>query len=296
MAPRERDVPASKERILRVREDGDLTGTPVFLLHGQPGSRVVYARHVEDARRKGIRLISYDRPGYGGSTRVPQRTVGDVADDVRTVADALGIDRFGLWGISAGGAPALACAARLPGRAAAVASLAAVAPYPSEGLDWTAGMGEYNVEDFHLMMRDRAAWEAKSEQEAAEMVHASADAVLEAFSSLLSPVDREVCTPDFTGFLIENVREGLRTGAAGSIDDALSGIRPWGFGLDSISGPLLYWHGEQDRFVPISHGRWIAARLPRHAEVRLTEGDGHLTLYARRIPEVHDWLLEHLRG
>jgi pimeloyl-ACP methyl ester carboxylesterase len=291
MTAQDRDVRAPEGRTIRVREDGDLRGVPVFILHGQPGSRVMYRRHVEDAQRKGIRLIGYDRPGYGGSTRVLDRAVGDVAKDVEIVADALGLDRFGLWGISAGGAPALACAARLGRRAAAVASLAGVAPYPADGLDWTAGMGEYNVVDFRLMLSDRPAWEAKNEKELVELQDATPAQLVESLASLLSEVDRAACTAEFAQFLYENMHEAFRPGIGGSVDDCLSGVRPWGFELPDIRGPVLYWHGEQDRFVPVSHGRWIAARLPSHADVRITPEDGHLTLYANRIPAVHDWLL-----
>jgi pimeloyl-ACP methyl ester carboxylesterase len=295
MSAHDRDVRTVDGRTLRVREEGDPRGAPVFVLHGQPGSRVLYRAHVEDARRKGIRLIGYDRPGYGGSTRRPDRRVGDVAGDVRAIADALGIERFGVWGISSGGAPALGCAAQLAGRAAAVTSLAAVAPYPAEGLDWTAGMGEYNVEDFRLMLHDRAAWEAKGERELAEARSGTPQQMLESMETLLSPADRAVCTPDFTEYLFENMMEGLRPGLGGSVDDCLSQVGPWGFELSSIRVPLQYWHGEQDWFVPISHGRWIAERLPSQAERHLLPEDGHLTLYARRIPEVHDWLAAHLR-
>jgi pimeloyl-ACP methyl ester carboxylesterase len=294
MTAHDRDIRTSTGRTLRVREDGDPHGAPVFVLHGTPASRLLYGPHVDDARRQGIRLIGFDRPGYGGSTRVPGRTVGDAAEDVRAIADDLGIDRFGLWGISGGGAPALACAARLPGRAAGVASLAAVAPYPTEGFDWFAGMGEYNIQDFQLMMRDRAAWEAKNERELDEMRKATPAEMMIAYSSLMSDVDRAACTPEFTQYLYDWSLEGLRPGIGGAADDNLSQIRPWGFDLASIRGPVMYWHGEQDRFVPYSHGQWIASRLPQDADIHLSPDEGHLSLLVRHIPEVHTWLLRQL--
>src|SRR3954464_11493461 len=120
-------------------------------------SGVPYAPHVELASEQGIRLLGYDRPGYGGSTRSAGRKVADCVDDVTALADALGLERYATWGISGGGPHALACAALCDGRLVAVASLAAVAPYGAEGLDWTAGMGQSNVEEFAAVLEGETA-------------------------------------------------------------------------------------------------------------------------------------------
>src|SRR5207244_3992809 len=111
-------------RDLRIHESGGSDGLPVLVHHGTPGSHVLHAMWSDDARAQGLRLISYDRPGYGGSTRHAGRSVADAAGDVESIADALGIGRFATWGISGGGPHALACAALLPERAVAVAALA----------------------------------------------------------------------------------------------------------------------------------------------------------------------------
>jgi len=277
-------------RELAVVEDGDPNGRPVFSLHGSPGGRLLYGRHVADAARRQIRLIGYDRPGYGGSTARRGRTVGDTADDVAAIADALGIDRFGVWGHSGGGAPALACAARLPDRVVAAACLAGVAPYHAPGLDFTAGMGELNQQEFRAMVADPAAWEAKLDGDVQQLLRASPEEILEMWKSLLSEVDRGVVTPDMTQYLKREVEEGLRAGSAGLRDDSFSDVLPWGFDLATIRVPVQVWHGGQDRFVPISHGQWIAAQLPR-AEAHLDANEGHLTLYQNRIPDVHAWIL-----
>jgi pimeloyl-ACP methyl ester carboxylesterase len=277
---------------LRILEEGDPRGHPVFFLHGSPGSRLLFPGQVQEARRKSIRLIGHDRPGYGGSTPKPGRTVADEAADVSAIADALGIDRFAVYGHSGGGAPTLACAALLPKRVVAAASLAGVAPYPAEGLDWTAGMGELNVSDFHLMLSDRPAWEAKSAEDAAMLQQATPDGLIDYMSSLVSDVDRTFLTEEMASFLLRQGREGLRPGIAGAVDDALSGVQPWGFELSSIRVPLQLWHGAQDRFVPFAHGQWLAARLP-HAEKHLEPSEGHLSLMVNRAPPVHDWLLSH---
>jgi len=291
MTAREHDVRLPDGRLIEVSEYGDPAGKPVFVLHGQPGSRLQFSAHVDDARRRGIRLIGHNRAGYGGSTRQPGRAVVNAAHDVRSVADAMGIDRFAVWGISAGAAPALSCAAVLEGRAVAVASLAAVAPYPADGIDWFAGMGEYNVEDFRLMMSDRAAWEAKALREAEALRHGTVDQLLQLLSTLMSPADRAACTNEFAEFLFAQQVEAFLHGIGGSVDDCLSQAKPWGFELGSLRVPVQYWHGQQDRFCPFPHGQWIAARLPSHSDIHLTQTDGHLTLYTSRIPQVHEWLL-----
>lgn len=285
----EHTVRLASGRILRVREEGDPKGHPVFSLHGTPGSRVNYPPHVADAATKSLRLISYDRPGYGGSASQPGRSIGDTASDVAAIADELRVDRFGVWGYSGGGSPALACAALLGSRVVGAVSLSGVAPYPAEGLDWLAGTGELNEVDFRLMITDRDAWEAKSQRDRDEMLSWTPDQLREGLASLLSQVDRSMLTDEFVDFLERQGREGLRPGYEGMRDDNLSTILPWGFELDRIRVPVQIWHGAQDRFVPISHGRWIGARIP-NAEVHLEPDQGHLSTLIRRAPVAHSWL------
>src|SRR5579863_691508 len=135
-------------RTLAVVEGGDPGGVPMLVHYGTPGSKLLYEPHVRDAEERGLRLFSYDRPGYGGSTRHPGRTIASCAADVTAICDALAVDRFCVWGISGGGPHALATAALLPDRVAAAAALAPVAPYDAEGLDFYDGMGEQNIEEF----------------------------------------------------------------------------------------------------------------------------------------------------
>jgi len=145
-----RAITAPDGRTLTVREGGEARGVPVLVLHGTPGSSLMYEPHLRDAEQRGIRLFSYDRPGYGGSTRHKGRNVADCAEDVVAVCDALGIERFCVWGISGGGPHTLAAAALLPDRIAAAAVLASAAPYDGEGLDFFAGMGDQNIEEFKI--------------------------------------------------------------------------------------------------------------------------------------------------
>jgi pimeloyl-ACP methyl ester carboxylesterase len=291
VAPSERDVHLRDGRTLRVLEEGNPRGRPIFFLHGTPGSRLMYEKDSEDAGLHGIRLIGHDRPGYGGSTPKPGRRIVDEAADVAAIADALGVDRFAVAGISGGGPPTLACAATLPDRVVAAVSLASPAPYPAEGLDWLAGAGEMNVADFNLMMSDQSAWEAKNAEDSAMMMNATPEQVTAYLSSLLSDVDRAALTDELAGFLLRQAREGLKEGIAGPRDDSLAQVKPWGFELSAIRVPLQLWHGTQDRFVPFSHGQWLAARLPR-AEIHLEPNEGHLSMM-RKVPSSLHWLAAH---
>jgi pimeloyl-ACP methyl ester carboxylesterase len=275
---------------LTALEAGDLSGNPVFSLHGSPGGRLLYAKHVDDAQRRGIRLIGYDRPGYGGSTPRRGRTVGAVAGEVAAIADHLGIDEFAVWGHSGGGAPALGCAAQLPDRVVAASSLAGVAPLDAQGFDPLEGMGQANVDDFQLMRSDPAAWEARLPAQMEVLRDGTPEQILAELETLLSDVDRKVLSAGLLQFFGAQAKEGLANGAAGYRDDSLSDAMPWGFDLASIRVPTQVWHGAHDRFVPFAHGRWLAAHIP-NVDAHLLQDEGHLTLYEHRIPEVHGWLV-----
>jgi pimeloyl-ACP methyl ester carboxylesterase len=279
-------------RKLGVREAGDAAGFPVLVLHGSPGSGLLYEPHVRDALQRGIRLISYDRPGYGASSRDKGRNVADSVRDITTICDGLHIERCCIWGISGGGPHALAAAARMPDRVAAVAALASVAPYDADGLDFAAGMGEKNLEEFAAVLKDEESHVAVLRGEREQLLEATPDALQHGWQSLLGPADRQVTNGALAEFLLEQMRVGLEPGYDGWLDDDIVFVWPWGFELGSIRIPVLHWHGVQDRFVPVGHAEWLAAHIPG-VESRITPEDGHLTLFERRIPEVHAWLLEH---
>lgn len=278
-------------RVLRVEEAGDPDGKPVLMHHGTPGAGHLYNRHVADASERGIRLIGYDRPGYGGSTPQPGRSVADCASDVRAIAEALGIDRLGIWGVSGGGPHALACAALLPDLAVGVSSLASPAPYGAPGLDYFGGMGQENVDDMKLTLEDEAAARQKLAQDRERMLAVTAGQMVSVFPTLLSPVDAAAFASDLADYLFKCSRDGLAPGGEGWWDDGLSQLRPWGFSLDEIGVPVQLWHGRHDRFVPFQHGEWLASRIPG-VEAHLTSEDGHTTLLQNRVGDVHAWLLE----
>ena len=290
MSARQHDVPTPDGRTLRVREDGDPAGPAILFHHGTPMAGTLYAAHVGDARARGARLVAYDRPGYGGSTPHPGRTVADCAADVLTIADALGLERLVTWGVSGGGPHALACGALLGDRAAACATLAGVAPHDADGLDWTAGMGEGNLVEFAKAREGREALEPFLRGEAAEIVGAAPAQIVEAMESLLSPVDQEALGGGLGGYFAESFRVGLGPGVEGWVEDDLAFVEPWGFGIEDVRVPLLIWQGHADLMVPPSHGEWLAGRADG-AEVQLSPEDGHLTLLEHRVAAVHEWLL-----
>jgi pimeloyl-ACP methyl ester carboxylesterase len=151
-------------------------------------------------------------------------------------------------------------------------------------------MGEFNVEDTNLMLRNPAEWELKSRQDADVLLKATKAEIVKMFSTLLSDVDRNALSDDLVGHFQNQFKEAFRIGIRGGCDDSIASCTPWGFDPASIRVPVQIWHGRHDRFVPFSHGEWLASRIP-HAEAHLEKDEGHITLITRRIPEVHRWLV-----
>jgi pimeloyl-ACP methyl ester carboxylesterase len=286
-----RTISVGSGRELCVEMAGEPDGKPILVHTGEPMSRRLYGGWIADAENKGIRLIGYDRPGYGGSTAHPGRTVASGAQDVRAIAEALGHDRIGIWGISGGGPYALGCAALLPDVAVAAAAVASLAPYGIEGFDYFAGMGESNVEGVKLFFSDPEASRRDLREAREEILAATPEQFAEELASLLSPADAEVLTGDLARWLTETHQVALSAGDQGWWDDGAASLTSWGFDLRDIQVPVKIWHGRQDRFVPVQHGQWLAASVPG-AEADISDRDGHLTMIGR-IGDIHDWLLQH---
>jgi pimeloyl-ACP methyl ester carboxylesterase len=286
----ELDITLRDGRTLHVYDDGDPDGYPIVVHHGTPGSGLLYGPEIEDAREKGLRLIGYDRAGYGGSSPNPGRSVADVAADIADVLDHLGIERFAGVGGSGGGPHSLALGALLADRCVGVCAIASPAPWQAEGLDWLQGQGDQNRAEWAAALEGPEALEPRLEQDGAELLEASAEQIREVLSTILSPVDREVVTGALAEYIHASTARALAPGVAGWRDDDLAFTRPWGFELGDIATPVLLWQGVQDLMVPPDHGRWLAERIPG-VEAHISEEDGHLTISERRTPEIHRWLL-----
>jgi pimeloyl-ACP methyl ester carboxylesterase len=281
------------DRVLTVYEDGPSDGPVILYHHGTPAAGGPLPSWVTDAAARGARFVCYDRPGYGDSTPTPGRTVADAAADSAAIMDALGVARFATWGISGGGPHALACAALLPDRVVAAASLAGVAPFDADGLNYFRGMGAGNLVEFGLTMAGREHIEPFAREEAEQMLGATAEEITELLSTLVSPPDRKVLTGSIGEYMTSILPTTFANGVSGWVDDDFAFLRPFGFELDAITVPTLIVHGRQDRFVPVAHGEWLAGAIPG-AEVRIADDEGHLTLMVNRVSDVHDWLLDHV--
>jgi pimeloyl-ACP methyl ester carboxylesterase len=279
-------------RELRVEEGGDPAGHPVLVHNGAPSSRHLYGAHLAAAVERGIRLISYDRPGYGGSTPKPGRSVVDCVADVRTIAAALGIERLAIWGFSYGGPYALACAAQLPDLVTAVAVLASPAPYGAPGLDYGSEAIREDVDREAKLMRedpDTARAEFVTAREAA--LAQSPQALLDSWKSTATLGEAPALSLDLAEYRVKTYRSGLALSEEGWWEDEDAWIHPWGFDLETITVPVLLCHGRRDQSVPVGHGLWLAEHLPS-VEVRLSD-DGHLSLFVRGMDVAKEWLLAH---
>ena len=279
-------------RQLEVLSTGPEDGLVLFFHNGTPGGLVASPDMAAAAAARGLRTVMYARPGYGDSTARPGRRIADAAADVAAVLDGLGARQFVTVGWSGGGPHALACAALLPGRCLAAASLAGVAPLQAAGLDWMAGMGPENVAEFTAAGQGEAPLTAFLEEAAAGLGQVTGQQVAEEMGGLISAADRAVVTAEFAEYLAGSFRIALRAGIAGWRDDDIAFVSDWGFPLAQAGAvPVAIWQGEQDRMVPFSHGAWLARHIPG-ARAHLARGEGHLTLAARSFGTVLDDLLD----
>ncbi len=163
--------------------------------------------------------------------------------------------------------------------------IAGVAPYQAEGLDFLAGMGADNVVEFGKALEGEAALRPWLEREGAQLREATAADMVTALGSLLPPVDRAVLTEEFGEDFAAHIREGLRVGVDGWLDDDLAFVRPWGFALTEIAVPTVLWQGSADLMVPFAHGQWLAERIPG-VVAHLEEGEGHLSISVGAIDQM----------
>ena len=278
-------------RSLDVFLDGPETGTPLVYHFGTPGAGgPTFAPIVDTLAERGLRYVTFSRPGYGSSTRLPGRDVVAVVDDTAAVLDAIGAERCHVIGWSGGGPHALACATRMPERVINVATIGSVAPYAAEGLDWLAGMGAENVEEFSAALTGPEELIAFMEHAAPVFRDMRPAQVADAFGDLIDDVDRGSLTGTFSEWMADDMHEALRIGYWGWFDDDMAFMQPWGFALDEIRVPAFIWQGGHDRMVPFAHGEWLAAHIPG-AQGCLFPEHGHLTLAVDSIGRIVDELL-----
>ena len=286
-------VRAGDGRTLTVAQWGDLEGFPVFVLHGTPGSR--FGRHYDESAyvEVGARVITYDRPGYGGSDRQRGRRVVDCVSDVALIADALGVERFAVTGGSGGGPHSLALAARLPARVTRATCDVGVAPFETPDFDWFEAMDPLNVREFEWALAGEEVLEREYEREAAQMLARVAEDPATMFGEdwQLSEADRaQLAVTERHEVVREMINEAFRTGVWGIVDDMLCITRPWGFDVAEIRVPTRIMYGLTDVLVPRQHGDWLAGHVP-NAEVVIEEEAGHL-FDAARVTEHYRWLLQ----
>jgi pimeloyl-ACP methyl ester carboxylesterase len=277
-------------RRLDMRVSGPPDGLPLVFHNGTPGAATPIRVLERAAHARGLRLVTTSRPGYGGSTRQPGRSVLDVVADTDAVLAALGAERCLTMGWSGGGPHALACGARLPA-AAAVLAVASIAPYEADGLDWMAGMGEDNVTEFSAALHGESQLRPHLLQLAEVLRNIRAADIVASMQSLLPDVDRAVLTGEFGEDLAASFREALRTGVDGWLDDDLAFAKPWGFSLAEIAVPTMIWQGSADLMVPFAHGQWLGSRLPA-AATHLEDGEGHLSVGLGKLDAILDELVK----
>ncbi|GIF77868.1 alpha/beta fold hydrolase [Asanoa siamensis] len=251
---------------LHVYDTGRPAPHTVFWHHGTPnlGAPPVPLLGEE------IRWVSYDRPGYGTSTRTPGRDVSSAARYTTAIADLLGLDEFGVVGHSGGGPHALATAALLPDRVTAVVVGSSLAPWGADGLDWFAGMAP------------GAAGAHRASLAGTREGYASDDPDIG-----FCDADDDALATDWA-WMLDVVRPAIAQGPEAAVDDDLAYTAPWGFDPATITAPVLLVAGARDRMVPPTHSAWLAERIPG-ATLRVSDVDGHVSVL-RRFPEALAWL------
>ncbi|MGV1048983.1 MAG: alpha/beta fold hydrolase [Solirubrobacterales bacterium] len=271
-------------------EDG-----PLLIWHGgTPGCRRLPHWWYEEGTKRGLRHLSYSRPGYEGSDRMQGRTVADCAADTVAFADALGAETFYTLGSSGGGPHALACAALLPERVLAAVSVSGVAHPMAPDLDWHSGMARENRDEFEALLCGDEELERyiKRQAEGTRRIGTSEDlrrSIEE--GDLHSRPDREAMVGRMLEFGVKAAQLPISTGIWGWFDDekALWGS-DWAFDLESIEVPVSIWQGDTDRMVPASQGEWLARRLPA-ADFHLLPGEGHISIIEHHYGAILDEMI-----
>jgi pimeloyl-ACP methyl ester carboxylesterase len=291
MVTREGTVTLPDGRRLDWSSAGPDDGAPVVYLHGAIGTPVRRTPALDALiDQLAIRYVAVSRPGFGRSDPCPGRTIADFPADLECLVDRLGIGRFAVVGVSAGGPYAIACARALPDRAAATAAVSSLSPLcPPHAGRW---MPVHLRLGLRALVR-RPELAARGGTRAMRFVERRPRALARVARVGATPADRELLAAAEGGTAaIESFLAAAAGGVRGMIDDYLTVCSSWGFGLGEVGGEVHLWHGEQDRFVPVAHARAVAAALPR-CRARFDAEDGHF-FFRRRMGEVLGALVDQL--
>lgn len=271
-------------RTLAWRWWGEPDGTPILRLQGTPGSRLY--RHPNPAiqRDLGVRYLMADRPGYGGSTRLPGRGLAGFADDLAALLDHHQLDRVPVMGTSGGGPHALAVATRQPERISAVAVIVGAARLEPEEVRQLVGV---NAAGYAAAERG---WDALYELLLQVRERLLGDEGMAGVLSDAPPEDRAIMRdPAWQRISRGNNAEALRQGAEGWADESMAIHREWDFELEGVHTSVTWWHGDNDKNAPLSAMKRAVARLP-HVDVRIWSHEGHFASLTHEAEIVRELL------
>jgi pimeloyl-ACP methyl ester carboxylesterase len=264
-------------RTLAWKEYGPGDGRPVLAFQGTPGSRYNRHPHEDVYDRLSVRLLVFDRPGYGASTRLPERGIAVVADDAAQLLDHLGLDAVHASGGSGGGPHVLAFAANQPERVRAATVVVGGTPLEEADL---AGLIQINREAWYAAHRG---WQALHDLLAPVREEVLADplAGFKAIMDAAPPSDKAVMEdPDWQRVLVESVTEAFRPGPEGWVDEGLALTLDWDFDVADVRCSVTWWHGEHDANAPIAPVRRLIERM-HGVQLEVWTDAGHLEPYHR---------------
>ncbi len=210
-------------------------------------------------------------------------SIADYPRLVRSFADALGLGRFAVIGVSGGGKYACACAWQLADRVTRVALVSSTCSFDLPGARAT-----WNAEDRRLYrIADRAPWLARLFlAKVARDLRRDPDALFSTVERSVGAADKEVLAlPGFREALDWDMGEAFRQGGRGPAHDLTLEARPWGVPLERIEVPIEIWHGEDDRVVSPEQAHILARTMPLVTE-HLVPGHGHFSLFARHATAI----------
>lgn len=280
----------SPARTLDILVAGKPSGETILLHHGTPSDATCWSDWDGIAEERGVRIVSISRPGYATSTRVPGRDIASCAADAEAVLNELDVDAFRTIGWSGGGPHALACAALLGDRCLSAATLAGVAPFGLDDLDFLDGMGPENISEFTTALEGEDALRRWMHENAESFRTVTRDDIVEAFGGLVPNVDKKALAEGYADHMATETRRALQHGFDGWIDDDIAFTKAWGFDVSSLNLPVTVWQGDLDLMVPRQHGGWLAEHIPS-SNLRSPAGHGHISLVTQHRAEILDDLM-----